>query len=116
MRFLSWRFSFCSFLIVTPVEVVGTVGNSERFWRRVFHSFQNLDLLRARLAEALFLLNLERETDCYSWPDSVGRHTLVDAARSIKSLGHSRRPGSSVSNTNLPALAETNLQLGCSFC
>src|SRR5580765_8304608 len=71
-------------LVVEAVETVGTVGNSERNgvdWR-VFHrshSFHSLHYPYHQRAD-FSASSTERETDCYSWHDLDGRHTLVDAA------------------------------------
>ena len=65
------------------VVVVETVGNSARFgfWRRVFHSFHHLGHASRGWVNP-FVSSTERETACYSWPDSEVRHTVVDAALS----------------------------------
>src|SRR5712691_5800972 len=65
------------------VVVVETVGNSARFgfWRRVSHSCHHLGHASRGWVKP-FVSSTERETACYSWPDSDVRHTLVDAALS----------------------------------
>jgi hypothetical protein len=75
-------------------EAVGTVENSERFWRRVFHGFHSLGLTGPAVSST------GRETDCYSWHDSSGRHTLVDAALS---RAIPKAPGPLSPETNLSA-------------
>src|ERR1700694_398742 len=73
-------------------EAVVTVGNSERFWRRVFHGFHQPGLPGPAFSST------RRETDCYSWHDSV----VVALARMRPSRADPASPGFSVSRSDAP--------------
>ena len=50
-------------------EAVGTVGNTERFWRRVFPGFHSLGFAGPAVLTAP-ISSTRRETDCYAWHDA----------------------------------------------
>ena len=68
--------------------------NSERFWRRVFHSIH-----QPGLQGLLLFSSTRRETDCYTWHDSV----VVTLSRMRPSRADPASPGFSVSRSDAPA-------------